>query len=496
MALTPEEVKAQAAGYSMPEGTSRLTNGDDAIRQNAVTSFEARYERGYTANADDARTPGHYYMNASTTNNPFAYNSTLEVSAAGSSVIQTAKKWGNDQQIMMRWIAGNNTTGEWERMDAQFKEFGLTTDANTATGRGRYIVNRQTANLPLDAVAGYLDSVPLSGNYQNEQKLTTWGAAQSVWLRWRDTLGNWGDWSNLGAQGARDNSRSITTDNPATAGVRNPILAQKFSRQYRRSTNGKGAVALRFDHGLENFNTIVRPLLRQYDLPASLVLNSRRWDIPENNGVTAEMVNVWVEAGEVEIWNHFATHSSGSGVPAVTDLIVNGLIELRNQLPAAEIWGCAPPGVGENGYDGLSPYTEPEHWSATIAGQLVLANHAVFTSIPAYTDGDIYRPLDGIIRNGEPYTAMDSQTVTTIKTWVDTAAASVKGVEIMLHPSAINTEGRVTTANVEEVLAHIAAKRDSGELDVLTPYELLASTSVPDDVGRRLAALEEAIAAL
>lgn len=41
MSLTADEQAAKSAGYNMPEGTSLLANGDDAIRQNAVAVHKA-----------------------------------------------------------------------------------------------------------------------------------------------------------------------------------------------------------------------------------------------------------------------------------------------------------------------------------------------------------------------------------------------------------------------------------------------------------------------
>lgn len=68
MALTPAELSAQAAGYTMPEGLDLITDGDDAIRRNAVTAHQgieqARWTRGTlpAGNVSSFYSPGQYLI--------------------------------------------------------------------------------------------------------------------------------------------------------------------------------------------------------------------------------------------------------------------------------------------------------------------------------------------------------------------------------------------------------------------------------------------------
>lgn len=68
MALTPAEQAAQIAGYTMPEGLDLITDGDDAIRRNAVTAHQgieqARWTRGTlpAGNVSSVYSPGQYLI--------------------------------------------------------------------------------------------------------------------------------------------------------------------------------------------------------------------------------------------------------------------------------------------------------------------------------------------------------------------------------------------------------------------------------------------------
>lgn len=267
----------------------------------------------------------------------------------------------------------------------------------------------------------------------------------------------WTPWVNLAA--------------PAeSGGSANALLVEDFTRRRGPvNTDGKGAVALRFDHGLSNFNSKIRPLLEARNLPYSLALNSRSWDLPENSGVTASMVNDWVAGGLAEVWNHGAHHVDATGTEALKDVIATGLEELRSQLPAASIDGWAVPGVGGTNYDGFNAGEAPDSFYGTEAGRLILANHAVSTG---YIPGTARRKLDGTVRQGMGHYTLDTVTGTAAQWQINQAATDATGLQLMLHPSSVDKTGNITTAKLVEILDHIVAKRDAGELVVLSPYQL------------------------
>ena len=256
----------------------------------------------------------------------------------------------------------------------------------------------------------------------------------------------------------------------------NALLIQDFTRRRGPvNTNGKGAVALRFDHGLANFRDKILPLLRARGLKASLALNSRSWGLAENGGVTAAEVDGWVAEGVVEIWNHGAHHSDAVTRAELEDTIVTGLAELRTQLPSAQIDGWVVPGVGGTNYNGFNGGGNTGVFTSTEAGRLILAHHAVATgAIP----GTAHRVLDGTVRQGMSHYTLDAVTGTAAQYQINLAATNVTGLQLLLHPSAVDQPDKVTTAKLTEILDHIVTKRDAGELVVLSPYQLmLAETS-------------------
>ncbi len=290
-----------------------------------------------------------------------------------------------------------------------------------------------------------------SGYYRRN----TSGASGALWIPWR---------------------RLDDTEASGAAGLANSLRVQEFKDSFGRiGTGGKAAVALRFDHGLANFNTKIRPLLEARNLPYCLALSSRHWDASENSGVTAAMVNSW--SGLCEVWNHGAgNHQDANNLDGLTDMIVNGKSELQAQLPNKTIWGFIPPGVGGTNYGGFNGGDSPEAFYGTLAGQLILENHAV--SSGAYP-GTAYRPLDGEVRQGMSHAGLETRTVSSLQSLVDTAIADKTGLQLMTHPSRLDEAGYHTTAELTQMLDYIVAKRDAGELVVLSPYEMTLANANP-----------------
>lgn len=261
------------------------------------------------------------------------------------------------------------------------------------------------------------------------------------------------------------------------AGLKNQILVEDFTRRrggIRWTTTG--VVALRFDHGLDKFNSLIRPHLERLNLPYSLALNSRNWDIAENDGVTPAMVNGWVEDGLAEIWNHGTDHI-GSKDPAVwTEKIVAGRDELAAQLPAASIDGFVVPGTGGVGYGDFIVGSSPSEFMDTPAGQLLLSTHAVVTgAIP--NSGNVI--LDGRIRNGLNHTGFGSSTLASFQSSVTSVANSGVGRVFMMHPSQMEGEGYDDETAFAAKLDWLADERDAGRVKVVGHYDLLLHAIAP-----------------
>lgn len=258
------------------------------------------------------------------------------------------------------------------------------------------------------------------------------------------------------------------------SGLANSVLQDEFYSRFGGpiGTGGLGAVAIRFDHGLNNFNQHIRPMLESRNLKYCLALASQRWTQAENTAVTAAMVNTWVRGGLAEIWNHGRTaHNNASGYDANYTYWVAGLEELRAQLPDAFISGVILPGTGTSGqFDGLGGAGNAKQIYSSIGGQVILAHHAV---VSGAFPGTELRPLDGRLQQGQYHFGMESRTSTEIIAKIQEAQAQKKGLQLMMHPSLIGEPGNISVAGFEQVMSYIATERTAGRLAVLSPYELL-----------------------
>lgn len=268
-----------------------------------------------------------------------------------------------------------------------------------------------------------------------------------------------------------DTPNAPITTSTTNAALRNAMLREGFYRRYRNSTGGKAAVSLRFDDGHNAFKADILPMLRSRGLPCSIAVCSRRWDHVENNAVTPEEMNSWVLNDKVEVWNHTATHRDTNGA---VDEIVEGLRELRTQLPAAEIWGWYAPGIA-NGFDGFLPTREPHQLSSTLAGQLALANHAV---VSGYIVGSSRRPLDPMPQTtaGFAHYSLDGGVLADAKAEVDRVIAERTRENFMMHPSRLDLSNGVSRADLAAFLDYLVAQRDAGNLVILSPYQMEAAT--------------------
>lgn len=320
-------------------------------------------------------------------------------------------------------------------------------------GNSPFLMSKVISPFGHATITWYGYSGTSNGVYENH----TGNSAHTSWVGWRRL-----DNENVSASGL--------------AGVANMLRVQEFRDAIGPVvTNGRGAVALRFDHGLANFNAKQRALLEARGIKYSLALSARNFNAGENAGVTAAMVNNWVGA---EVWNHGANqHQDQSSVAGLTDQIVKGLEELQAALPGKKIWGYAVPGTGGTGQGGFFGGATVEQFYNTLAGDLILTNHAVSSgSMP----GTARRVIDGRVRQGQAHFTIEAQTVARIKTEIDYAVSNRVGVQLMMHPSLMDTAGYLTTAQFTEVLDYIVAKRDSGELAVLSPYEMMVAEAQPE----------------
>lgn len=249
-------------------------------------------------------------------------------------------------------------------------------------------------------------------------------------------------------------------------------------------TDGRAALALRFDHGLTNFARHVLPLTIERGLTVSQAHNPRNWDLRENEGVTPEEMNDWIRAGHVEVWNHSASHRGISTPDDVHDEIVTSIAEIEEQLPAAagKVWGFNPPGVPGEDYAGFGKGTHPSDW-VTLPGRTILAHHAVASG---HVSGTTQRVLDGRVRDGLAHVTLDARPVGEITKRIDAVVRKRRGLQLMLHPSRLGMDGKMSVEELSAVLDHVVALRDQGSLLTLSPYHLLLA-----DARRGAAAIPE-----
>ncbi|MGP5086977.1 hypothetical protein ACTXKH_19855 [Brachybacterium tyrofermentans] len=236
-------------------------------------------------------------------------------------------------------------------------------------------------------------------------------------------------------------------------------------------TGGLGAVALRFDHGLVNLSQHILPLTSSRRLVVSLAHNPRTCDLRENHGVGMDEVDGWVRARHVEIWNHSSTHQGVTTTEDLMDEVVASIGEIEEQLPSTQgkVWGFNPPGIPGEDYAGFAKGSRPEEWT-TEAGRIILAHHAV---VSGHVPGTTQRLLDGQLRDGLAHVTMDARPVEEIIARIDAAARKRRGLQLMLHPSRLGMDGKLSIEGLTAVLDHLVELRERREIATLSPYQLL-----------------------
>lgn len=390
---------AQARGFITPADTDLISEGDDAISQNARATVEQ---------------------------------------------IDNTVEWveGRFAQYRFALPAGTDLDAMTDRHD-----------------QGFYIIslgNSEGFGLPRSA--GMLQVLVTSSG---SAAVHLWQPISGPPLRRTYSLGSWSAWESTGGAGAGGVNYAI----------RHHLLREDFSgRMGKVDTGGKAAVALRFDHGLTKFSQIIRPLLQARGFKSTVAMNSRTWGEAQNSAVTPAVADTWTD---VEFANHSATHEDAHTAEGLYDEIVTGLAELQSQLPNHSIDGWIVPGVGGSEYDGFGQ-GGTDAFASTVAGQLILGHHAWSSRANRRS---FLQPLDGRLRTGYAHFTYEAQTVAATKARIDNAIAAKAGTTLMLHPDTLNTSGRMTTAQLTEVLDYIKGKVDAGELAVLTMGEMMVADS-------------------
>lgn len=253
------------------------------------------------------------------------------------------------------------------------------------------------------------------------------------------------------------------------------LLSRAKARRHGiMGTSGLPVVSLRFDHHLEPFRDKILPLLIERKLPFCLALN------PENTANTTKDDNVpwatiqaWCIQNGGEVINHGGNHGNATTKEQLRTQIVGSLASLETNLPALSIEGWAPPGLTDGQYMGASPFKTVAQNSETYAGQLITGNHAF---VAGYAPG-VYRTLAGNGTIGAPHVTMDKASLSNVVSALNAVQENAEGVAFMLHPNYLDQPDYMTTATLVQILDEIAARRDAGQLEVLSYTSLWVADS-------------------
>ena len=231
-------------------------------------------------------------------------------------------------------------------------------------------------------------------------------------------------------------------------------------------TGGKPAIALRFDHHLQQFGDKVLPLLKQYRLPWGQMINAGNIGKGNDTWSWSKLATECHNSGG-EVWNHALTHGDVNSELQADQAVTDGLLHLRENLPSLWVDSWAPP--GQSNYMGFTNQSEPERFYETYPGKLVLAQHAfVRGSYPGP-----HHPLNGQNLIGQSHVTIDAQTSAWCQAAIRSARDTGSGLTMMLHSNYLDQSGYMTTAELDATLSYIAQLRDAGEIVVLSNAGIL-----------------------
>lgn len=432
------------------------------------------------------RTPGVWAIATTTsaatlTNLPVPYSGIVKVWQTAGTNVWTQEFSGSgsltNPENYTRITRSTTTWGAWEPNREAKGPIPVGTNLATFRASGYWVITNASAVTGLPALTGNIYAVlhvvalPSVISAVGSQTLRVYASDGSYRIFERVAISTtFPAWEEKG----------VPAPAPATAssdaGLTNSLLIQDWSRRMGgRKKVTTATVAFRFDHGLANFNTKVRAELDSRNFKYSLALCSGQWDRAENAGVTPAMVNAWVVAKQAEIWNHSKDHGSGDNSEAAWKAaILDGLTELRAQLPAAQIDGFAPPGSSGTNFGGFINGATMEEFYNTDGGKFILSHHAV----SAGYIGPSTRWQDGTPRQGLAHYTLDTYTLAQVQTIIQGAQAGKRAVQFMLHPSLLDTADKITAATFVSILDYVQGEVTAGRLNVVSPYEQLLTDAV------------------
>lgn len=220
MTLTAAEEAAKDFGYTMPEGTDRIRDGDDAIRNNGVIAFEARFKDGQTmpegADLNNYNTPLHNGTHLlATASRSYVNAPPLPASPQNAMLFVAATPhdydcwqrlvfrdnagvWERYQQGPGRWTAWRDITSpSYTRHRETIPDGSDLSDYNTDGSNGTHQLSSTATyyGAPPDLVGPAQMFVSATGNRDTWQRITT--RTGSAWERHQSGATSWSDWNDL-----------------------------------------------------------------------------------------------------------------------------------------------------------------------------------------------------------------------------------------------------------------------------------------------------------
>lgn len=429
---------------------------------NFVKNFAPGFVEMKSGSLDDLKTPGDYYITSTAvTSRPNAYYCTVSVrSAAGGRVIHEATTT-EDSPKTFRRVFSSGVWKPWSLSGASVNVTSVTSGSmNDLVKTGSYTIDNAAVTERPNAYYCTLDVTEAVGG-RVIQEAKTIEDPPKIFVR-RSHGGVWSSWTNLNEPVSFD-TRNFKM---AEGFVKKDLLRQNLSARKGGviGTNGKAAVALRFDDAPQPFFEKVLPILQKYGLPFTRVSTSVSIHgeiLPQS--IWLDMQNYCIESGG-EVWNHGKTHKDATGNDSMDSEILGALNTLRENMPRLSIDCFAPPGGGVK-YDGAMSNTSISNHAETYAGQMIYTNHAI---VSGYFDNTYYRQLDGIVRDGQTHYSCDPYDYTKCIGFVNRSVEYGTGIVLMYHPNNLDTASGIALTEFEKIMAEIARLRDTGSIEVLT----------------------------
>lgn len=477
---------AQDYGFHTPQGSDLISQGDNDISYNAErtaywfdqTKFDKK-QMATNTDVNNLRTPGNYYTGGASAvsgmaNLAVAYPSAFLVLGNGSTVTgQVQIPYAAEFAIYYRATASSTSWHPWQKIPLNLSNY----DKGTAIAGTNFDEVYTSGSLysggvgTIETQLGLAEQVP--SNILTLGNGTRFVASQiqipvsgdlRFWVRSKINSTTWTPWKDLAMGGGATLDGAM---NSYSSGAPNLMRIQAFKDEYPLvSTGNKGAVVFRYDHGLTNLKSTLLPLHQAAGIPFYVAMNSRNWTEEENSGATQADAKSWITSGIAEFGNHTADHRDRNTADGIYDAVVNGRKELESQL-GITIHGFTVPGLSEyNKFEGFGSGTL-NSYSDTLAGSLILANHAISSGVI----GSTHRTLDGEIRQGGRHYTWEQSSFASIQAQVDSAIANKTALTLMAHPRNMNASGYWTPTLAAQVIDYVKTKIDAGELANISYYQ-------------------------